>query len=176
MQSDVIMAIEDIAIQFVATLFGVLIGIPTAFWLDRRITASHERERAKAVLTALREEVNHNLELLRQMQGEFKAGSVMIYYNMDMNTWRATSLEDFEGIIKHEILRCIFTIYYEYEHLSRKIDVQFNMHYSVVRAMDYSKEREQIVGAILIHASRLEKGSEQLIKEMESELERLADP
>jgi len=32
-QSDVIMAIEDIAIQFVATLFGVLIGVPTAFWL-----------------------------------------------------------------------------------------------------------------------------------------------
>jgi hypothetical protein len=167
--------IEDIAIQFVATLFGVLIGIPAAFWLDRRITAGHEKEKAKGVLTALKAELNHNLDLLRQMQKEFTSGPVIIYYNMDMNTWRGTSLEDFEGIIKHKVLRQIFTIYYEYEHLSRKIDAQFSMHYSVVRAMEYQKERERIVGAILVHAARLEKATEQLGKEIESELKRLAD-
>lgn len=167
------MTIEDIAIQFLATLFGVLV----AFWLDRRIMASHEKDKAKAVLTALKAEINHNLELLKQMQREFESGPVMIYYNMDMNTWRGTSLENFEGIIKHELLRQIFTIYYEYEHLSRKIDVQFSMHYSVVRAMDiYQQERQQIVGAILAIAPRLEEASEQLIKEIDNELKRLADP
>ena len=169
---------EDIAIQFVATLFGVLIGIPTAFWLDRRITASHEKEKAKTVLTALKAEIKHNLELLKQMQREFTMAPVVIlYYNMDMNTWRGTSLEDFEGIIKHEILRQIFTIYYEYEHLSRKIDAQFSMHYGVVRAMDiYLEERKRIVRAILVHASQLEKATEQLTSGIEGELKRLEDP
>lgn len=176
--SDAVMTGEDIAIQFIATLFGVLTGIPIAFWLDRRITASHERKRAIAVLTATREEITHNVELLRQMQGELRPNS-MIYYNMDMNTWRATSLEDFEGIISHEILRQIFRTYYEYEHISRKIDAQFNMHYSVVRTTltpdEYVTERKEIIGAILVHAERLEKSSGQLTNEIENELRRLGN-
>jgi len=75
-----------------------------------------------------------------------------------MNTWRATSLQEFEGIISHELLRKIFRIYYEFEHMSRKIDTQFNMHYSVIRATSvYLQERKNIVDSILLHASNLKK-------------------
>lgn len=168
------MAIEDIIIRFLAPLFGVLFGIPFAFWIDRKIREGSKRERAIAVLSALKEEINHNTGLLKQIQNQLKPNS-MIYYNMDMNTWKATSLEEFEGIISHELLRHIYRIYYEYEHMSRKINTQFDMHYSVVRAMNtYLKERQKIVGAILKHAEPLEKESEQLIKEMETELTRLS--
>ena len=56
-----------------------------------------------------------------------------------------------------------------------KIDTQFSMHYSVVRAMDeYRKERKAIVASILAHASALEKESEQLLREIEAELSRLS--
>lgn len=164
------MAIEDIIIRFLAPLLGVLFGIPFAFWIDRKTREKIKRERAIAVLSALKEEINHNIGLLKQIQAQLTPKS-MIYYNMDMNTWRATSLEEFEGIISHKLLRHIYRIYYEYEHISRKIDTQFNMHYSVVRAMNtYLKERQTIVGAILKHAESLEKESEQLIKEIETEL------
>ena len=168
------MAIEDILLRFLAPLFGVLFGIPFAFWIDRKTRERSKRERAIAILSALKEEINHNRGLLKQIQNELTPKS-MIYYNMDMNTWRATSLEEFEGIILHELLRHIYRIYYEYEHISRKIDTQFNMHYSVVRATKvYPQERQAIVGAILTHAAPLEKESEQLIKEMETELTRLS--
>jgi len=169
------MATEDITFTFLATLFGVLIGIPVALWIDRKTRARSQREKAIAILSALKEEINHNASLLRQIQAELNPNFV-IYYSMDLNTWRSTSLEEFfEGVTSREILRKIFRIYYEYEHMSRKIDAQFNMHYSVVRATNaYPQERQQIVGAILTHAIQLEKESEQLSKELEVELTRLS--
>lgn len=125
-------------------------------------------------MSSLKEEVSHNVDLLKQMQAELQPDT-MIYYNLDMNTWRSTSLQEFEGIISHELLRKIFRIYYEYEHMSRKIDTQFNMHYSVVRVTTgYLQERKNIVEAILSHASTLEKESKELIKAMETELKRLS--
>lgn len=169
------MTIEDILLRFLAPLFGVLFGIPFAFLIDRKTRERSRRERAIAILSALKEEINHNVSLLGQIQGELIPQS-MIYYNMDVNTWRATSLEEFEGVISHKLLRHLFRIYYEYEHMSRKIDTQFNMHYSVVRAMKtYSQERKVIVGAILTHASTLEKESEQLPKEMDTELTKVSE-
>jgi hypothetical protein len=96
------MAIEDIAVQSVATLLGVLVGIPTAFWLDRRITAGHEKEKAKAVLTALKAEIKHNLELLKQMQREFTMAPVVIlYYNMRARKKQTTTIispDDFDSL------------------------------------------------------------------------------
>lgn len=170
-----VMEFVDIFLRFLAPLLGVLFGIPFAFWIDRKTKERSKRERAIAVLSALKEEINHNVGLLKQIQNELKPNS-MIYYNVDMNTWRATSLEEFEGIVSHKLLRHIYRIYYEYEHMSRKIDTQFTMHYSVVRAMGktYMKEREHIVGAILTHAKPLHDESKQLIEEMETELKRLS--
>lgn len=167
------MTIEEIASNFLATLSGALIGILGALWVDRRTTKGHQKEKAIAILSSLKEEINHNLGLLKQMQSEFKliGNSLMIYYNMDMNTWRKTSLQEFEGTISPDLLHKIFAIYYEYEHLSRKIDTQFNMNYSVVRAMpSYMTERGTIIRAIVDHASELEKESEQLVKEIDNEL------
>lgn len=165
----------DILIRFLAPLLGVLFGIPIAFWRDRKTREGIKRERAIAILSALKEEITHNIQLLNQIQDQLKP-DYMIYYNMDMNTWRATSLQEFEGIISYKLLRQIYTIYYEYEHMSRKIDTQFSMNYSVVRAMkSYRQERERIVGAILTHAKKLYKQSKQLIEEMETELKRLSE-
>jgi hypothetical protein len=167
------MSLEDILFNFLATLFGVLIGIPIALWVDRKAREHAQREKAKAILSAIKEEINHNVELLKQIQNELKP-DVLITYNLDMNTWKATSLQEFEGIISHELLRKIFRIYYEFEHMSRKIDTQFNMHYSVVRATNaYLQERKNIVDSILSHALILEKEGEELIKEIEGELNKL---
>jgi len=166
--------LEDILLNFLATLFGVLIGIPVALWIDRKIRESVQREKAEAVLSALKEEINHNVNLLKQIREELKPDT-MITYNLDMNTWRVASLQEFEGIISHELLRKIFRIYYEFEHMSRKIDTQFNMHYSVVRATNiYLQERKKIVDSILSRASTLEKESEELVKEIEAELRKLS--
>ena len=169
------MTYEDVAIQFIVTLFGVLGGVLGAFWLDHILTKGHEKERAIFVLTALKEELIHNLGLLKQIINELYGPTTMIYYNMDMNTWRTVKLEDFEGIISHGILRRIFAIYYEYEHLSRKIDTQFSMHYSVVRAMPtYEEERRQIIGSIRKHiVDNLEGDTQQLVNDIKTEIERL---
>lgn len=168
------MPIEEITATFAATLLGVVLGIPSAFWIDRKMKQRKLREKAVSVLSGLKEEINHNLSLLKQIQNQLQPNTV-IYFNMDVNTWRATSLQEFEGVISHDLLRHIYRIYYEYEHLSRKINVQFSMHYSVVRAMTtYGAERATIVQAILNHAAPLEKESEELVNEINTELTRLS--
>jgi hypothetical protein len=170
------MAIEDITIQFIATLSGVLLGIPVALWIDRMITKSHEKEKATFVLTALSQEITHNLELLGQIQRELQPVT-MIYYNLDMNTMRVVSLADFEGIINQELLKRIFRIYYEYEHLNRKIDNQFSMHYSAIRqTAQYNTERGTIIGSILAQITYVKTDTEQLIKDIQTEIERLKEP
>jgi hypothetical protein len=172
----VFMGIEDIVVQFVSTLFGVLIGIPVAFWIDRRLTKRHDKERAVSILTILQEEITRNLALLKQIKKELGQPNYIIFYNIDMNTWKNLSLEDFEGIIASNILRSIYHLYYEYGHLNRKIDAQFSMHYSAVRAsQNYLAERQIIVGAILLHATTLEKETDQLIRDISKEIVRLTN-
>ena len=167
------MPIEDTIATFAATLLGVGLGIPSALLIDRRLKLREKREGAVNVLSGLREEINHNIDLLGQIQRELNPNT-MIYFNMDLNIWRATSLRDFEGTVSHKLLRHIYQIYYEYEHLSRKIDTQFSMHYSVVRTTDiYAGERTTIVAAIINHAAPLEKESGELIGEIDIEIKRL---
>jgi len=168
--------IQDFIVELVATICGVAIGIPVAFWIDRRSRLRSQREKAITILKSLKEEINHNLGLLRQMGKELKPNSV-IFYNLDMNTWRTISLGEFIGVISEGIINRIFRLYYEYEHFSRKIDVQFNMHYSAMRAMGniYMIERERIVNAILVLIPPWEKESEQLIEDIDNEIERLSN-
>jgi hypothetical protein len=163
----------DLAVQFLATLFGVLLGVPTALWIDRWTSLRHDKQKAVAVLSALKEEINHNIGLLKQIESELTPTSI-IYYNMDMNRWRSTSIGNFEGIVNHKVMDKIFRIYYEYELQSRKIDAQFDMHYSVVRATkDYVRERENIVNSILAQIPGLKSDSEAIIKDIEGEIARL---
>lgn len=168
------MPAEDIVATFAATLLGIVLGIPIAFWIDRKRKEQKQRESAVAVLTALKEEINRDINLLKQIQNELKPDTI-IYYNLDINTWRATSLQEFEDIISNDLLRDICRIYYEYEHLNRKIDMQFSMHYSAVRVTEiYPAERTRIVASILEHVAKCEKESEELIGKINVQLLQLS--
>jgi len=158
--------------ELIATMIGVATGIPIALWLDRKIAARHRKEDAIKILTALKDEITHNIALLKQMQGE--PPSEVIFYNLSLSTWEATSGRRLEAVENYELVRHISRIYYEFQHLSRKVDVQFHMHYSVLLAMsNYDKIRGSIVGPIIAHASTLEKESESLLAEIDEELSRL---
>lgn len=164
------MQIGEIVVSFVSTLLGVLLGIPVALLLDRKMGERKKREKAICVLTSLKEEINHNIALLGQIQTQLLPNT-MIFFNLDMNVWRATSIEEFEGTISHSLRREIFSIYYEYEHLSRKVDTQFNMHYNAARTIqNYGEERRRIVQAINEHARTLTLQSQTSVTNIELEI------
>ena len=56
--------LEEFLVEIVATFFGV----GGAFYLDRRIRSSSQKEKARAILSSLKGELNRNLGILTQIQ------------------------------------------------------------------------------------------------------------
>jgi len=158
--------------SLLATIIGVMVGIPVALWVDRKIAMRHRKEEASRVLLALKDEIKHNHDLLKQIKREIPVS--VLFYTLDLSTWQATSEKRLDSIENYELLREISHLYYEYQHMARKIDMQFSMHYGVLRAMSaYPEIRSSIVNPILAHIDPLEEKTLQVISEIERELDKL---
>lgn len=163
------------AFQFLSTLIGVLIGIPIAMWINSSTSSRYHRQNAIAVLSSLKEGIEHNLDLFKQIASELRPDS-MILNNIDINAWTSTKLGDFEGLIDGMVMRGLYRIYYEYQVLARKIDAQLNMHYSILRVAptkEYVQERGKIVDSILVQIEPLTDESTKLLEGIEREIARL---
>jgi len=159
---------------FFISLISLVLNILVGLWIDHKTKEDVRRKKAIATLSLLKKEINYNICLLKQIQHEIKANTI-IYSNLVVNIWKAISLHEFEGIISHELLHKVFRIYYEYERMCREIDMQFNMCYSVIRVTKgYLQRRGKIVKDILTHASILKKESEEIVKQIECELKKLS--
>jgi len=155
-----------------ATLIGVLIGIPVALWVDRLTSSSHQRAQAKRILTAISDELTHNLGLLKQMRNELQKN--VIFYNLDLSAWLATTSRGLESLRNYDLVRQVSSLYYEFQHLSRKVDVQFQMHYStLLTSPNYNEIRSSLVGPIVAHAAQLEKTTSEVMLIVKKELEDL---
>ena len=92
-----------------------------------------------------------------------------------MNTLRTVSLGEFIRVISKGIMSRLFRLYYEYEHLSRKIDMQLYMRYNVdTKSLEHRLEKKVLVNAILVYIPPWKKESRKLIKDIESEIKRLS--
>lgn len=98
-----------------------------------------------------------------------------IFYNLDMNTWRTTFLSEFVGVISKGIMDRLFRLYYEYEHLSRQIDMQLHMRYNADnKSLEYKLEKKALVNAIQAHLPPWKKESRKLSKDIDDEIKRLS--
>lgn len=164
----------DFVLNLLSTLIGVLIGIPAALWIDRLTSTHHQREDAKRILTALNDELQHNLGLLKQMKKELRDN--VIFYDLDLGAWQAITSKGLESIQNYDLVRRISSVYYEYQHMNRKIDVQFQMHYSPLLTMPrnmYEKVRASLINPTVKHASQLEVSTNEVIEQIKKELEKL---
>jgi hypothetical protein len=158
--------------NLLATLFGALIGIVGGLWLDKRKDASKQKEEAKTILQAVFSELTRNATLLKQMYDELPGN--VIFYNLDLSAWQATSSEQLGTIKNYELVKRISGMYYEFQHLSRKVDIQFEMHYSSCRAFTgYNQLRKEIVDPIVKHAAQLQVQLTTLIPDIKLEIEKL---
>ena len=100
--------------------------------------------------------------------------SLTITYNLDLSIWEATSSERLNTITNFDLIRRISRIHYEYQHMNRKIDAQFQLFYSTARALKtYRQLKQFLVDAILLHRDTLEKQSKELVIEIDTELSKL---
>ena len=162
----------DFLSKLAATLIGALVGVLGGFWLDRRQVESKQKKEGKAILEALHNELSHDSSLLNQMCDELPNG--VIFYNLDLSTWQATTGKQLESLRNYELVRRISGMYYEFQHLNRKVDVQFEIHFSSTRTFSrYSDLRREIVGPILVHAAELQPHLVKLISDIKVEVEKL---
>jgi len=143
----------DLLLNFAATLVGVILGIPVALWLDRKITAQRRREEESYLLGVLRDNLNHNLNLMNQIKRELPNN--VVFYHLDLSPWQTHSGR-LDSIKNRELVQVIATTYYELEHLNRKLNIQLEMNYSPFVAVNgYPLERKRLVDAILLHTESL---------------------
>jgi len=157
---------QDLVSNLLATVLGVVVGIPTALWVDRFLIRRQEekeatKERALAtqrrrqMLQILREALQKNLNLVRQMEGELQPATVL-FYNVDTQLLEATSAIKYEILDELELSRLLDSIRYELLHLHRKVELQLEIEYSASKAMtSYGKMRAQLVQAIRDHFPRI---------------------
>jgi hypothetical protein len=149
-----------------ATILGVVIGIPVAFFIDRLITQWQEKneitkqknaliQRKKQLLQLLSETLQKNLELVEQMESQVKPEFV-IYYNVDTLLLESTSSIRYEIIDDLNLNRQIDSIRYELLHLHRKVELQLELSYREFKASgNFMTARTQLIGAIIAHIPRV---------------------
>jgi hypothetical protein len=141
----------DILKDVLLTAFGVGLGIVGALWQERRNSGQRRKQEETHLLTAIGLNLKHNIELMDQLKkGLSLTTSDTPTYHMDLSPWQAYSgrLDSIEDV---QLLRKITATYYELEHLNRKVNALFDLHYSMIRTNQvwYDNERKLLVKPIL---------------------------
>ncbi len=151
-----------------ATLAGVVVGIPVALLIDRLVSkwqAKEEFNRQKEaaqrrkiqLLQTLKDALQKNFALVEQIEKELSPEAV-IFYNVDLQLLEGTSSLKYELIDNLELNQQLDSIRYELIHLHRKIELQLDIEFSSYKAMgNYMAKRRQLVGAITMHLPRIKK-------------------
>ena len=134
---------EDFIVQLIATLIGVTLGIPVALWLNKRYSRYKKKDEKETLINFLKNNLENNQKILKEMQNRFANGYVIMEY-LDIGSWPLFS-QKINLLGNIELEKKILDTYYNLQQLSRKIDRQFEMHFSTFRAMkSYIQDREHI--------------------------------
>lgn len=132
----------------VATIVGVTLGIPIGLWLNRR-ASEYQRHREEeqagqrklSVLKALQEEAAHNLDLLNQIEDQLNKNEVP-FYSLDTDMWALLGGEVAQAVTSENILTRVSLLYFEFDHMKRKLDAVFQIHaYPNVAARSLGEQR-----------------------------------
>lgn len=171
--------------QVIGVLLAVILGIPAALYVDRRVRAkeearAEERDRREAelnhqqALIAIRDAVTHNQSKLLQARNDLNdldRPNYVIFYSVDRRAIELLLPGLIETGVDLELVRRISNYRYELEHLGRKIDTQYDLAYGVQSALGNSQEmRRQIVGSILSHSQNILQRGEEILNTIDSQL------
>jgi uncharacterized membrane-anchored protein YhcB (DUF1043 family) len=157
---------QDFLSNSLATLLGVVIGIPVALIIDRFVTKNKDKKeiskqreelrlRKRQLLNLFRDSLQKNLSLVEQMEKELTP-NIVIFYNVDTQLLESTSSIKYENIDDLNLNQQLDSIRYELIHLHRKIDLQLDIEYSAYRAFgNYLESRTKIIEVITAHIPKV---------------------
>src|SRR3989338_2996398 len=149
--------------NLLATIIGAIIGILGAIFIDKRIKRHKKSQEMWDILNSLRDEIGKNIELLEQIKRELATPNYVIYYNLQLSTWEAVSSKGLTTL-DLSFLKKINHLYYEYELIVRKINIQLDMSFTPLVTMpQFTQLRSLIVGSILQQCDVLIKESYEVL-------------
>lgn len=175
---------QSLVSELFATFIGALLGILTALWLERQIERSRYtkeskirkkifQEEKKRILEYLKIEISNNIDLLNQIKNELNSNSI-IYYNLDISAWNSLESKKAELIDDLDIQIKIHQLYFEYQHIIRKVDLHLQGSYNIFAIFgDYAQIlRDNLVNSILSHIRPTIKKSKELIEIIENDFKK----
>lgn len=170
----------DFLKNLLVTLIGMVIGILFALYINRLILKSQEKkERLKEektkkwkvlnILKSIEVEIKNNIDILRTIESDLP--KMAIFYHLDLSAWKSFPLAEIYSIDNIELIKGLSWLYYEYEYIQRKIDIQFQMHYSSFRAInDYKNIRDVFAQKIIEHTRLVAIQSSYVYSQIKSEI------
>jgi len=172
--------IVPILFSFAGTLVGAFIGVSGAFAIQShfmkkslKLRGEEEKKRRRYFLEILKNEIEHNVDLLKQIQKEYQNPNWVGYYNLDTTNKQAVWAELVKMEENAQFVNNLSRTYYEYEHINRKIDFQLNSAMFSIRDQRIANLRFAVVQGIVLHVSSLLKGSVDRLNEIEEKLSSL---
>ena len=174
--------------SWVTALVAVTLGIPAGLWLNRQLESrmkQSERERVRehqlAVLRAIKDEVEQNQSLIDELEGELKQ-DVVPTYGLRTDLWHAVSRDVVGAVSSEELIQGLSRLYFQYEHLRRKLDAQFEIGMRPAVTMGFAAGgkrvehliRDGIVGTVLAQIPGVRDLAAGVLSLLERELETLA--
>lgn len=164
--------------NFVAPLAGAFIGVVGGFLVQLVIMAirdqrrkEEEKCRKKYILEILKDEISHNVKLLEQIKREYNTHEWVGYYNLDTTTRQAIWAELIKLEEDAQFVNKLSRVYYEFEHMNRKLDFQLNSAMFGVRDIRIANLRSKVVGSIISHIDKsLLRDSEDKLRKIEDKL------
>lgn len=166
--------------NLLSTIIGIILGIPIAFAIDRHMQKISQKEQnilenenrnqlTITLLNAISHELDNNTRTLRKVQEELPNN--VVHYNLTLSSWHTARNIALKTIENYILVQNIAQIYIELELIQRSLTVQFEMHYSVVNALNtYNELREKLVNETLIMTTNSISNIEKLQKNINTHL------
>ena len=171
-----------------AGLLAVVLGIPAGLWLNRLAELRQKRAEAEktrlhqlAVLRAIKDEIEQNQSLIDELEGELKP-DVVLTYTLRTDLWHAVSRDVVGAVSSEELIQDLSQLYFQYEHLRRKLDAQFEIGMRPAVTMSLAPAgkrvehqiRDDIVGTILAQMPSVRDLAARVLSLLDRELGTLA--
>jgi hypothetical protein len=165
----------------VTALVAVVLGIPTGLLVNRWVEARTKRSEKEAkrvhqvaILNSLKDEIDHNRELLDRLETEYQDSA---FYGLDTDLWRAASQEVVAGTSSHALIRGLSRLYHRYGYVQTLLDMNrenWIRHDTTQEAINEEEAiRNILVECFLESLARVRTHAREVLPLLNEEIERL---
>jgi len=147
-----------VVITFLSTLLATFIGVGLAFYLNKKQNDTLERTKARRLLFLLKNDIEFNIVLLHELKKWLPDSNHVVFFNLNFVIWNSLPSNIIPFLSKPEIITEISKFYYQLQHLSRKVDMLFNLGFGHDSTKENQNKRKELVPSIKEHASSILEG------------------